>query len=138
MYFLQSYSLPFSSFAEWFWKSDFFDQRNQKVADDDRIGNSLCGSSEKSEQTCQKSHTDAVHDPSFCRDRRSHIIRCHEPCSQHQSASAQMRRYILWIKSMSAEDPDKYNERHTVGPRDRQIDHPHKEKEHVSDHNGDD
>src|SRR5699024_5271186 len=92
----------------------------------------------ETEQSGQKSHAYSVNDLTAACDRRCHIVCRHEPCTEHQAASAQMCSDILRIKSVSAEQYDKYDKRYNIRSRDAQIDHSHQDQEHRSDHNGDD
>ena len=63
---------------------------NQKITENDRIGNALCGTAKETEYCCYDTEAAAIYQLTFRSDRRCHIICCHKPGSKHQTSSKDM------------------------------------------------
>ena len=99
-------------------KGRLLNNRNKQVAQDDCVGNALCGSPPQTEDTGQKTKNNTEHVLTSRGYRACHIIGCHEECTEDQTTSAYFTGYIIRI--MIAEDEDEDCGCDDVGQRDAQ------------------
>ncbi len=72
-------------------------QRNQQVADDDCVGNTLCGTTKQTEQFRSERQQNTEYDLSLRGDRAGHIVGCHKEGTEDQSAAADVSQNEVQI-----------------------------------------
>ena len=82
------------------------DQRNQHIAEDDRIGNALCAAAEDTEKPCEDTKTYAENDLASGSDGACDIIRSHEECAEDQAAAAELSQHISPCPARSEDKRD--------------------------------
>ena len=91
-YLLRSYfSFLRASFSKSNRTGETLNLRYQQVAENNRIGNALCGSSENTENSGKNTKTDAIYIlPLWC-NGACNVVRRHKPCTKHKA----MRKMVL-------------------------------------------